>query len=897
MRFTPGQHIGRYVIESLLGEGGMGEVYRARDSRLERSVALKVLRNEAEGSSEEWDHAVLRMQREAQAVAALSHPGIVAIYDIGEHEGVPFIAMELVGGQPLRDLIGKEPQRATNLRILLDVARALGAAHEAGFVHRDIKPENILVRQDGMAKILDFGIARKTSLNNDRTAQTLDVQGTTIDAALIGMTAEGAIVGTPAYMSPEQLRGETADARSDQFAWGVVAYELLSGTHPFHAEKGAIGLLSAILGETPVPLEGLPEGVAPIVMRALAKDPNERWGSMQEIVANWESFVTNGDSRKLPAVTPQDVAATPSQTANTPAPVRSSRARWVIAPIIALAALTAVVAFAFRERPAPVVKPLTVPSAAPAIVATTVTDLKIPDSTSAVAIAEYRQGLQYIRDAQWTAAARAFQHARQADPGMAAAHMRYSFIHYSYDITMAREAYRKAVGLRAALSERDQGFLHALEPVMLREPSDFREAAKRLEPLVERYPLDAELTFWLSRVLYYGDANPAASERVVELNTRCTDLDPQYADCWQTKAQGLVRLGKAEEAGKALNQCVQVSENAVDCLIDAIGYESILGRCDSVVEMAKRLKTKDPNALHVGIMLPEALYYAGAEEAVVRAAFEDAEKRAREAGRLFDAQKALFVMAVSYGELTKGLEMANMMARTMRAPTAEAEMALWLERAALYTEMDKPSDAGKLAEEFLIAKALHPQSGSMKFLDPSVFMHALRLRAGKLTASEYQRLRSEWLGKQTPKGIAEETLVWLYAYAFPAISPELAKDAVEHAPREVVALSPQKQPFPKIFDAHYGQALARTGHYAEAIPRLEEALRVCNTNDTTMWTTQYRALLGYAREATGNKAGACAEYRRVHSLWGKSKESLTIKEVNKRVKKLGCESTPGQGTP
>jgi serine/threonine-protein kinase len=163
MRFTAGQSIGRYVIESLLGEGGMGEVYRARDSKLERSVALKVLRNDTDGSSEDWEHAVMRMQREAQAVAALSHPGIVAIYDIGEHEGAPFIAMELVGGQPLRDLVGKDAPLTLQLRILLDVARALGAAHEAGFVHRDIKPENILVRQDGRAKVLDFGIARIVS--------------------------------------------------------------------------------------------------------------------------------------------------------------------------------------------------------------------------------------------------------------------------------------------------------------------------------------------------------------------------------------------------------------------------------------------------------------------------------------------------------------------------------------------------------------------------------------------------------------------------------------------------------------------------------------------------------------------------------------------------------------
>ncbi|HMY19126.1 MAG TPA: serine/threonine-protein kinase, partial [Polyangium sp.] len=164
MHLAPGQSVGRYVIESLLGEGGMGTVYRARNTRLERKVALKVLRKEAdEQAGEAWEQAVMRMQREAQAVAALSHPSIVAIYDIGDHEGAPFIAMELVEGKPLRDLIGTDLPLSARWRILLDVARALAAAHDAGFLHRDIKPENIFVRPDNSAKVLDFGIARRTS--------------------------------------------------------------------------------------------------------------------------------------------------------------------------------------------------------------------------------------------------------------------------------------------------------------------------------------------------------------------------------------------------------------------------------------------------------------------------------------------------------------------------------------------------------------------------------------------------------------------------------------------------------------------------------------------------------------------------------------------------------------
>lgn len=896
MRFTTGQRIGRYVIESLLGEGGMGEVYRARDSRLERSVALKVLRNEAEGSSEDWDHAVLRMQREAQAVAALSHPGIVAIYDIGEHESIPFIAMELVGGQPLRDLIGKDPQRATNLRILLDVARALGAAHEAGFVHRDIKPENILVRQDGIAKILDFGIARKTSLNAERSGQTLDVQGTTIDAALVGMTAEGAIVGTPAYMSPEQLRGETADARSDQFAWGVVAYELLSGRHPFHAEKGAIGLLSAILGETPAPLEGLPAGVAEVVMRTLEKEPEKRWASMQEIATHWESFVTNGDSRKLPIVAPSEPEVSPSQTANASATVRRPRARWVIAPIVALAALTAVVAFAFRERPAPVVNPVVLPSAAPAA-PTAVTDLLIPASGNTAAIAEFRQGLQNIRDARWTAAAMAFQHARTADPGMAAAHLRYSIIQFSYDQTTAREAYRKAHGLRASLTERDQDFLQALEPIILREPSDYVEGAKRMKALSERYPMDAELTFWYSRLLYHSSSTPETVQRVIELNDRCIQLDPHYADCWQTKAGALSMSGRVEEATKTLDECFRVSENAVDCLIDKIDLDSQLGRCDTVIESAQKLKTKDPFALNGHLLLAGALFVAGRDESVVRAAFDEAAKRSQEGGRKYEHRRILLVGHVNYGEFNEALEQTDQLLHSLTAPNVETENGVFITRAQIFFELGKYAEAAKVADEYFVARTLRPNSLKSQQGDMTVLMNALRYRAGKINRSEYQTVRTEWLSQHPARTNFDRAMGWLVAYAIPAFSRELAQEALDNVPKDLAEFPTDLLRFSKPFAAFHGRSLVLVGRHAEAIPKLEDSLKICTHSEAPVWNTQNIAYLGNAYEATGNKAEACKQYGRVLARWGKSKQSLTVKEVNKQVKKLGCESTAGQGTP
>jgi tetratricopeptide (TPR) repeat protein/predicted Ser/Thr protein kinase len=894
MRFTAGQSIGRYVIESLLGEGGMGEVYRARDSKLERSVALKVLRNDTEGASDDWNHAVMRMQREAQAVAALSHPGIVAIYDIGEHEGSPFIAMELVGGKPLRDLIGTDTPLPTRLRILLDVARALGAAHEAGFVHRDIKPENILVREDGRAKVLDFGIARKTSRNADHTAQTLDIQGATIDAALVGMTADGAIVGTPAYMSPEQIRGETADAQSDQFAWGVVAYELLSGKHPFHSEKGALGMLAAILGDAPAPLEGIADGISSTVLRALEKEPEKRWASMHEIVLHYEAFVTDGDARKVPTGPRPEIDVTPGQTGGgTTTPGRSSRTRWVLAPIFGFAALTAVVAFAFRERPETVVAPVALPSAAPTATATAVTDLALPASNSIEALAAYREGVQNIRDARWTAANAAFDRARKADPGMAAAHFRYSIIQFSYDVTSARDAYRKALGLRTSMSERDQNFLQALEPLMLREPSDYGEATKRMEVVAAKYPYDAELTFWHSRMLIHHGTTPESMDRVIALNDRCVALDPQYADCWQTKASALSLRGKREEAGKALDECIKVSENGADCLLDKIDVESFLGHCDVVVELAQQLKAKDPLALHASLILAEGLYYKGEREPVVRAAFIEADRRSRELGRQFEGRRALLTATINYGEFTPAIEHANFMTRSMTIPQPETELGLYYLRASLYTEMGKYGDAAAVADEFFVARTLRPIKSVDLQADPTLYMHALRLRAGKLTLSEYQTIRAAWIDTQPRDTPLERILLWLAAYAGPAFSVDQAKEALENMP-DMDEAAKDDERISKPLALIRGRVLGLAGKHAEAIPLLKNALQVCKGYNTSLWHTQTFAMLGIAKEATGDKPGACQAYDWVLSHWGKSKESLTVKDVVKRAKKIGCGATAGQ---
>lgn len=275
----------RYVIESPLGEGARGEVYAAKDTRLRRKVALKVLRKEADVEPEEWQKAVARMLREARSAAALTHPNIVAVYDVGEHEGLPFIAMELVAGKTLRALIGRDVPLGERIDLLLQIALALAAAHAEGVVHRDVKPENVMVREDGVAKVLDFGIARR--LPSALSAST----GDSTQTRLSRLTGDGGFVGTPAYMSPEQLLGHEIDARADQFSWGVIAYELIAGNLPFRTDRGGIGMVTSILNDEPRPLAGVPDSLVSLIFRALAKSPDDRFASMEELAEALASVV------------------------------------------------------------------------------------------------------------------------------------------------------------------------------------------------------------------------------------------------------------------------------------------------------------------------------------------------------------------------------------------------------------------------------------------------------------------------------------------------------------------------------------------------------------------------------------------------------------------------------
>src|SRR4051795_6809000 len=260
---------GRYRAEKRLGAGGMAEVWCAQDEVLGRRVAVKLMGGRFAEDPEFHE----RFRREAQAAAGLTHPNIVAIFDRSEWEGTPYIAMELVDGQTLKELVQQRGPLPPHIAVGLteQILRALGYAHRRGIVHRDVKPQNVILDPEGQAKVADFGIARANNSSE--------------------MTQTGAIVGTVQYLSPEQANGDPVDARSDLYSTGIVLYELLTGHPPFDGEA-PISIALKHLNERPVPPgqmhPGIPPALESVVMRSLEKDPARRYQTAEDFIAALE---------------------------------------------------------------------------------------------------------------------------------------------------------------------------------------------------------------------------------------------------------------------------------------------------------------------------------------------------------------------------------------------------------------------------------------------------------------------------------------------------------------------------------------------------------------------------------------------------------------------------------
>ena len=283
MPLEPGTRLASYEILALIGAGGQGEVYEAKDRSLGRRVAIKVL---PAGMASDADR-LRRFEREARAASALNHPNIVTIHEFGKQGGTTYIAMELVEGMTLRALIEKGPIPTDKLlRYATQIAEGLAKAHDASLVHRDLKPENIIISNDDYIKILDFGLAMLQAFPQD--------VGSAVSTMEKGNTTPGAIVGTLAYMSPEQAKGYGVEFRSDQFSMGIIFYEMATGKPVFRRDTAA-ETLSSILRDEPKPLSEVPASLASLVRRCLAKQPEERYGATSDIVQELRGMSRDGE--------------------------------------------------------------------------------------------------------------------------------------------------------------------------------------------------------------------------------------------------------------------------------------------------------------------------------------------------------------------------------------------------------------------------------------------------------------------------------------------------------------------------------------------------------------------------------------------------------------------------
>jgi eukaryotic-like serine/threonine-protein kinase len=304
----------RYEVESTLGRGGMAQVYRANDRVLGRPVAVKVLSRKLSGDQK----FLTRFRREAQASAGLNHPHVVSVYDTGAHDDLHYIVMEYVEGETLGSLMARDgPLPAgTSARIAADVAEALEAAHRQGLVHRDVKPGNVMIDPDGRVKVVDFGIARAAT--DDTLTQT------------------GLVLGTAAYLAPEQARGEGVDARSDIYSLGCVLYEMLTGRPPFEADS-PVAMAYKHVNERPAPPDGaVPPDMAAVVMRALEKDPTRRFQTAAEMQAALLATLPTGPmAAAMVPMAAGDTAVMPPAEAPPPEePPGRSRRWWIAAAVI-----------------------------------------------------------------------------------------------------------------------------------------------------------------------------------------------------------------------------------------------------------------------------------------------------------------------------------------------------------------------------------------------------------------------------------------------------------------------------------------------------------------------------------------------------------------------------------
>ncbi len=896
----PGDLVGPYEIRGFLGQGGMGTVYRAFDPRLERTVALKVIVAPEAGREGEPDPEAsgrlaeisARLFREARSVASLSHPNVVAIYDVGEtgprvsagtrQGGLLYLAMEYVVGSTLRTLVGNaEIPVPRRIRWLVDVARALEAAHKGGIVHRDVKPENVMVRDDGVVKVLDFGIARRTVSGRPEDAHAVDT-----------VTGGGSIAGTPVYMAPEQIRGDTVDARCDQFAWGVLAFELLVGQRPWPEGGDVFGLVARILTDPAPPLRSkLPDAPAVLeetIARALAKDPAARFPSMGDAADALEGLaiqstggdrvrISSGGAREEPSAFAATTRLPAAEAQTAPPKEREVKRRTRRA----------------RKRAAQLALPLVLLGA---VVALTVVILKrprnnnfvgtnVPRPLSTVSEAEtsYREAMARWRDGAGARARAALTRAIELDPTFAAAHLELAIQTSTDDPTAAQQSYQRAFDHRQLLVARDVALLEASEPYVRPKP-DLDEWETRLTAVVFQYPRDPELQFYLGRARERRSDDEGAKQ-AYEAAVR---LDGGFVPALAALANVERNLGHDDAALSATERCLKQSPVATTCTELRYRIFSDSGQCARARDEARSWTQLDPQSSSAFGALARALHASGAprpsvEEALSRAwAAEPAESRVRD--EIWDRMH----LALLDGDLARAEELARKFEAALppsadawdRAQPARVRMNVLL-------EMEHTQEAADVAKDYVarvMGWAPYPFAP-----DQSFGFYEPLYRAKRITAAELGVQRDRWIDGERARLSSERAErnawpIWMVAWGALVETREEAVEALAHLPEgDALPLGDRRS---SILDFNLGKSFVLAGRAADALPRLERATQTCTSFDDGMRIVRGFYYLGMAYEAKGDVAQAKASYQRVLAAWPKT-EARTTKAARARLRALG----------
>lgn len=617
MPLAPGTRLGPYVLQSLLGSGGMGEVYRAEDSRLRRTVAIKVLRPDVATPDR-----VARFEQEARAASSLNHPNVLTIHDVGRQGETVYFATEWVDGQTIRAILkqGPVPMRRA-IHLAHQVAEGLAKAHAAAIVHRDLKPENVMVTGDGLAKILDFGIA-KLDAGTPSSGDSAQRETYTVTHAA---TAFGTVLGTAGYMSPEQASGRPVDYRSDQFSLGLLIYELVTGTRPFERATTAQSL-AATIDEDPPPIETLkpdvPPHLAAVVARCLAKDPAERYESTGDLARDLKS-IEDAASRHE--------AAVPVRRGS-----RATRAIAAAGAVIAIAAAASsawwwrnsqVADLAERAGPLIVVRPFTNLSPDPeqGYFAAGMTD-EIRGQLSQVSSLRLlsRNGLDGYKDDMARAvrelgirnivdgSIRVDGNRVRVRAELADASNRQTLWSDQYDRDLADVltvqsdiAQQIARSLHASLSPREQARLQqrptadvdAYRLVLQANPLNVFDRSQNLEAiglLRKALKLDPNYAEAQSRIAYrlilmgHSYDDPANIEKGIAEAKAAARIDPLLPMAYYALGTGYMNQGRDAESRQAFMRVLELDPNNTSAMFNFSVAETWFGRFDSAAQWGRR---------------------------------------------------------------------------------------------------------------------------------------------------------------------------------------------------------------------------------------------------------------------------------------------------------------------